>query len=72
MKRVTLGGRIECFMFGDDNKLKIFPPNTFNSKPKIHIRIDEIQGCLLDNLWYQYTVKREEKGHMLSNLSSLA
>ena len=72
MKRGILSGGTECFMFGEDNKLKIFPPNTFNFKPKSHIHIDEIQGCLLDNLWYQYQVKRDEKGYMLSNLNSLA
>jgi len=68
----TLAGGNECFIFGEENKLKIFSPNTFNFKPKSHIRLDEVQRCILDNMWFQYAVKREEKGYMLSNLNSLA
>jgi len=72
MKRGLLPTGNECFIFGDENKLKIFPANTFNFKPKSHIRIDDIQRCILDNFWYQYANKREDKGYMLSILNSLA
>jgi hypothetical protein len=57
----TLPSGNECFIFGDDNKLKIFSPSTFNFKPKSHIRLDEIQRCILDNMWFQYAVKREKR-----------
>lgn len=72
MKKGLLPTRDECYFFGEQNKLKIFQPNTFNFKPKAHIKLDDIQRCILDNFWYQYTVKREEKGYMLSILNSLA
>jgi hypothetical protein len=52
------------------NKLKIFPPNSFKFKPKDRIIIDEVQECILDNFWYQYNNKREERGYMLSILKS--
>jgi hypothetical protein len=68
----TLPSGHECFIFGEENKLKIFSPNSFNFKAKSHIRLDEIQRCILDNMWFQYAVKREERGYMLSNLNSLA
>ena len=61
----------EFFTFGEDNKLKIFPPNSYKFKPKNHIILDEVQECILDNFWYQYNNKREEKGYMLSILNSL-
>jgi hypothetical protein len=63
---------VESFTFGNDNKLKIFKPNSFKFKPKDHINIDEVQECILDNFWYQYNNKREERGYMLSILNSLA
>ena len=63
---------VEFFTFGDDNKLKIFPPNSYKFKPKNHIILDEVQECILDNFWYQYNNKREEKGYMLSIVNSLA
>ncbi|KAB8086678.1 hypothetical protein EE612_010126, partial [Oryza sativa] len=63
---------VEFFTFGEDNKLKVFPPNTYKFKPKTHIILDEVQECILDNFWYQYNNKREEKGYMLSMLNSLA
>jgi hypothetical protein len=72
MKRGLLPTGNECFIFGDENKLKIFPTNSFNFKPKNHIRIDDIQRCILDNFWNQYVNKREDKGYMLSILNSLA
>jgi hypothetical protein len=34
--------------------------------------LDEVQGCILDNFWYQYKNRREEKGCMLSILNNLA
>ena len=72
MKRGLLPSGNECFIFGDENKLKIFPTNSFNFKPKNHIRIDDIQRCILDNFWNQYVNTREDKGYMLSILNSLA
>ncbi|KAI4983614.1 hypothetical protein ZWY2020_025480 [Hordeum vulgare] len=72
MKRGTLGSGSECSIFGDDSKLNKNMPNTFNFKPKSHIYIYEIEGWLLDSLWYQFKVKSEEKGYILSSLNSLA
>ena len=72
MKRGILPNRTEVFTFGIENTLKIFPPNTFKFNPKSHIALDDIQQCILDNFWYQYNNKREEKGYMLSILNSLA
>jgi hypothetical protein len=72
MKRSTSRMGVESFSFGNDNKLKIFPANSFKFKPKDHIIIDEIQECILDNFWYQYNNKREERAYMLSILNSLA
>ena len=71
MKRGTspIGG--ECFSFGTDNKLRIFPPNTYKFKPRDHIVLDDIQECILDNFWFQYNNKREDKGYMLAILNSL-
>jgi hypothetical protein len=63
---------VESFSFENDNKLKIFPPNSFKFKPNDHIIIDEVQKCILDNFWYQYNNKREERCYMLSILNSLA
>jgi hypothetical protein len=40
---------VESFRFENDNKLKIFSPNSFIFKPKDHIVIDEFQECILDN-----------------------
>lgn len=72
MKRSTNHLGVEFFSFGTDNKLKIFPPNSYKFKPKDHIIIDEVQECILDNFWYQYNNKREERGYILSILNSLA
>jgi hypothetical protein len=72
MKRSMNHMGVESFSFGNDNKLKIFPPNSFKFKPKDHTIIDEVQDCILDNFWYQYNNKREERGYMLSILNSLA
>uniref|UniRef100_K4A1T1 Reverse transcriptase/retrotransposon-derived protein RNase H-like domain-containing protein n=1 Tax=Setaria italica TaxID=4555 RepID=K4A1T1_SETIT len=63
---------IDCFCFGAENKLRIFPPNTYKFKPRDHIVLDEVQECILDNFWYQYNNKREDKGYMLAILNSLA
>ena len=72
MKKGTslIGG--ECFSLGIDNKLRIFPPNTYKFKPRYHIILDDIQECILDNFWFQYNNKREDKGYMLAILNSLA
>jgi hypothetical protein len=72
MKRSTNQMGVESFSFGNDNKLKIFPPNSFKFKPNDHIIIDEVQEYILDNFWYQYNNKREERGYMLSILNSRA
>lgn len=71
MKKGLLPNGSEVYTFGIENSLKIFPPNTFNFKPKNHITLDEIQSCILDNFWYQYNNKRDDKGYMLSILNSL-
>lgn len=62
----------EFYHFGNDNKLRIFPPNTFNFKPKNPVILDNVQDCILDNFWYQYNNRREDKGYMLAILNSLA
>ncbi|KAJ1255942.1 hypothetical protein BS78_K131400 [Paspalum vaginatum] len=73
MKRGISFNGIETFMFGSENdKLRIFPPNSYKFRPKDHIIFDEVQKCLLNNFWYQYNHKREEKEYMLSILNSLA
>ncbi|WVZ63147.1 hypothetical protein U9M48_012805 [Paspalum notatum var. saurae] len=71
-KEISFNG-IETFMFGsENNKLRIFPPNSYKFRPKDHIILDEVQKCILDNFWYQYNHKREKKDYMLSILNSLA
>jgi hypothetical protein len=50
MKRSMSHMGVESFSFGNDNKLKIFPPNSFKFKLKDYIIIDEVQECILDNL----------------------
>jgi hypothetical protein len=73
MKRTVNHKGVEFFSFRNDNKLKIFPPNSFKFKPKDHIIIDELQEYILDNFWYQYNNnKREERCYMLSILNSHA
>lgn len=72
MKKGLLPNGMETFIFSPENKLRIFPPKTFNFKPKDHIKIDEVQQCVLDNLWYQYNHKREERGYFLSILNCLS
>ena len=72
MKRGLGFNGIETMSFGAENKLRIFPPNTYKFKPKNHIVLDDKQECILDNFWYQYNIKREDKGYMLSILNSLA
>jgi hypothetical protein len=71
MKRSTNHMGVEYFSFGNDNKLIIFSLNSFKFKPKDHIIINEVQECILDNFWYQYNNKREERGYILSILNSL-
>jgi hypothetical protein len=72
MKRIVNHMGVESFSFRNDNKLKIFSQNSFKFKSKDHIIIDKVQECILDNFWYQYNNKREERGYMLSILNSLA
>lgn len=72
MKKSMNYNGVEFFTFGEDNKLRIFPPNSYKFKPKDHIIIDEVQECILDNFWYQYNNKREEIFNILSILNSLA
>lgn len=71
MKRSTGKKGIDYFNIGA-NKLQIFPPNSYNFKVNDYININEIQECILDNFWYQYNYKREDKNYMLSILNSLA
>ena len=56
MKSVTFSG-IEIFIFGEDNKLRVFPPNSYKFKPRDHIVLDDVQECILDNFWFQYNNK---------------
>ncbi|KAK1573522.1 hypothetical protein QYE76_017367, partial [Lolium multiflorum] len=72
MKRGMNFNGMETFSFGAENKLRIFPPNSYKFKPKDHIVLDDMQECILDNLWYQYNNKRDEKGYFLSILNSLS
>ena len=72
MKKGTRPSGGEYFSFGIDNKLRIFPPNTYKFKPQDHIVLDEIQECILDNFWFQHNNKREDKCYMLAILNSLA
>nr|TKW28345.1 hypothetical protein SEVIR_3G312200v2 [Setaria viridis] len=71
MKKGVRPTGIDCFCFGAENKLRIFPSNTYKFKPRDHIVLDEVQECILDNFWYQYNNKREDKGYMLAILNSL-
>ena len=72
MKKGSLPGGHEAYIFGETNKLKVFALGTFNFKPKSHIKINDTQRCILDNFWFQYTNKREDQGYMLAILDSLA
>jgi hypothetical protein len=72
MKSSTNHMGVESFNSGNDNKLKIFRPTSIKFKPKDHIIIDEVQECILDNFWYQYNNKREERGYIISILNNLA
>ncbi|VAH19544.1 unnamed protein product [Triticum turgidum subsp. durum] len=71
MRKGLFHTKEEYIFFGEENRLKVFQPNTSNFKPKAHIKLDEVQRCILDNFWFQYTTKREEMGYMLSILYSL-
>ncbi|KAJ1261660.1 hypothetical protein BS78_09G047500 [Paspalum vaginatum] len=68
MKRGISFNGIEIFTFGtgeNENKLRIFPPNSFKFRPNNnHIILDEVQECILDNFWYQFNHKREQKGYI--------
>ena len=72
MKRAMNTPEVEYYTFGSDNKLKVFLENTFKFKPKNHIFVDEVQQCLLDNFWYHYNNKKEDKGYYLAILNSLS
>jgi len=52
MKRGMSPSGGESFSFGTENRLRIFPTNTYKFKPKDHIVLDEIQECVLDNFWF--------------------
>nr|TKV94222.1 hypothetical protein SEVIR_9G279200v2 [Setaria viridis] len=41
MKKGVSPTGIDCFCFGAENKLRIFPPNTYKFKPRDHIVLDE-------------------------------
>jgi len=74
MKSVTFSG-IEIFIFGEDNKLRVFPPNSYKFKPRDHIVLDDVQECILDNFWFQYNNKNRMgislQPRMLFDLHSL-
>ena len=72
IKKTTNFSGVETFVFSPENKLRVFPPNSYKFKPRDLIVLDEVHECILDNFWYQYNNKREEKGYMLSILNSLA
>ena len=72
MRKGLFANKDEYLFFGEENRLKMFQPNTFNFKPKSLIKLDEAQRCILDNFWFHYTRKREEQGYFLSILNSLA
>lgn len=61
MKRGMTCNGVEIFTFGIENKLRIFPPNSYKFKPKDHIVLDDVQECILDNFWYQYNNKRDDR-----------
>jgi len=71
MKKGTSPSGGECFSFGTENKLRIFPPNTYKFKPRDHIVLHYIKECILDNFWFQYNNKREDNGYMLAILNSM-
>ena len=52
MKRGVSPTGNESFSFGTENRLRIFPPNTYKFKPRDYIVLDEIQECILDNFWF--------------------
>ena len=72
MKRTMNNAEVEYYTFGPENKLRVFPPNTFKFKPKDHVFMDEVQQCLLDNLWFHFNNKKEDKGYYLAILNSLS
>ena len=41
MRKALFSSRDEYLFFGEENRLKVFQPYTFNFKPKIHIKLDE-------------------------------
>ena len=49
MRKGLFHTKEEYIFFGEENRLKVFQPNTFNFKPKAHIKLDEVQRCILDN-----------------------
>ena len=72
MKRGVSPSVNKRFSFGTENRLRIFPPNIYKFKPRNHIVLHEIQECILDNFWFQYNNKRDDRGYMLAILNSLA
>ena len=57
MKRGVSPSGNESFSFGTENRLRIFPPNTYKFKPKDHVTLDEIQECILDNFWFNIIIR---------------
>jgi hypothetical protein len=51
MMRGTNANGIYSFSFRPENKLQIFPQNTYKFNPKDHIVMDEVQECIPDNFW---------------------
>lgn len=42
MKKGLNANGTEIFVYSPENKLRVFPPMSFNFKPKDHIKIDEV------------------------------
>ncbi|WVZ67260.1 hypothetical protein U9M48_016365 [Paspalum notatum var. saurae] len=60
-KGISFNG-IETFTFGSkNNKLRIFPPNSYKFRPKDHIILDEVQECILDNFGTNIIIKEKKK-----------
>ncbi|KAF7100267.1 hypothetical protein CFC21_101801 [Triticum aestivum] len=69
MKRNTLVGGSESYISGNNTRIRILPPNTFNFRPKDHIQVYDMEICLLD---IKDIIRRQEKGCMQSNINNPA
>ena len=69
MKRNTLVGGSESYISGNNTRIRILPPNTFNFRPKDHFQVYDMEICLLD---IKDIIRRQEKGYMQSNINNRA